>query len=362
MTVWSDVWNALRSHIGFVEGSGNRNPWTEAMRFGDCAYCSAFQTVCPHQEAGVNWPGYVQVPPVGEAYSPNWSRFPSWAFDHASRGQPVDLLPGDIVTYDWGGDGTADHTECVVQVYADGSFDTIGANTGSPEGVHCPIRRDRRYLVGRYRPSAAGVWSGGGPVPGPAPAPPPGPVGQRVLRQGMTGGDVATWQDQLNHVGGYGLATDGDFGPATNNATRDFQGKHGCTVDGQVGPQSRAAMAAALAQPGPAPAPPPPAPAPAPPAPGHAPDGNPFTPLIVDGDFGPNTTKALQWKCGAPADGSFGPQSKAALQRHLGVGADGVIGPVTVRALQARVGAVQDGVWGPQTTAALQRALNAGAF
>lgn len=96
-----------------------------------------------------------------------------------------------------------------------------------------------------------------------------------------------------------------------------------------------------------------------PPPPPH---GNPYLPLAVDGDFGPQSIKALQWKLGVTTDGIFGPNTKKALQRYLGVTADGDVGPVTVKALQRHVGATQDGQWGPETTRALQRALNAGTF
>jgi peptidoglycan hydrolase-like protein with peptidoglycan-binding domain len=92
---------------------------------------------------------------------------------------------------------------------------------------------------------------------------------------------------------------------------------------------------------------------PAPPAP---------RPLVVDGQLGPETYKAMQRVLGVTVDGVFGPNTKRALQKHLGVAVDGVIGPVTIKALQARVGAVQDGQWGPNTTRALQVALNAGRF
>ncbi|WP_052434516.1 peptidoglycan-binding domain-containing protein [Streptacidiphilus melanogenes] len=91
-------------------------------------------------------------------------------------------------------------------------------------------------------------------------------------------------------------------------------------------------------------------------------NGNPFCPLAVDGSFGPQSTKALQWVLGVATDGDFGPASKRALQAHLHVAVDGEIGPITVRALQAHVGAAQDGQWGPNTTKALQTSLNAGRF
>jgi hypothetical protein len=129
------------------------------------------------------------------------------------------------------------------------------------------------------------------------------------------------------------------------------------SADGMA-PNDVAAMLAlgAGAAPGPAPAPPPP------PRPAHAPDGNPWTFLAEDGNMGPQTTRALQWKCGVAQDGIFGPASKQALQRHLGVAADGNIGPITVRALQNRVHVPADGNWGPVTNRGLQHALNAAAF
>jgi hypothetical protein len=146
MTTWGQVWAVHKKNIGFMEGPNNKNPWTEELGIGDVAYCSAAASVVPHNQ-GVQWPNWAQHPPKGEAYSPDWEHFPSWKADHSSQHQPCDLLPGDIVTYDWDDDGTADHTETVVDVRADGTFVTIGYNTGSPEGCHYPITRDRRFLV-----------------------------------------------------------------------------------------------------------------------------------------------------------------------------------------------------------------------
>jgi hypothetical protein len=278
VTDWGTVAPDEAAWNGWVEGPGNHNPWTEELHIGDAAYCAAFATRMPAHH-GVDWGPDAQMPHAGIAYSPlfeSWGgRRGAWRYDHASRGDPADLQPGDIVTFDWNNDGVADHTETVWQVYADGTFDDIGANTGHPEGVHVPVRRNRSYLLGRCRSNGVIYGVAPGPAPPPAPAPPP----------------------------------------------------------------------------------PPPAP-----APGRAPDGNPHTPLAVDGDFGPASAAALQWKLGVADDGQFGPISKRALQARLGVVVDGVIGPQTVRALQSRVGAGVDGSWGPDTTRHIQATLNAGRF
>ena len=61
----------------------------------------------------------------------------------------------------------------------------------------------------------------------------------RILRVGDTGPDVVKLQRQL------GVAADGIFGRHTLHAVKLFQGSHGLLVDGQVGPHTRAALAAA---------------------------------------------------------------------------------------------------------------------
>lgn len=128
--------------------------------------------------------------------------------------------------------------------------------------------------------------------------------------------------------------------------------------------------------PPPTPVPPPPGnnPGPLSPTPaGRAPDGNPFTPLVIDGQYGPLTCKALQWSLNYTGanpqlaiDGNpFG--IFRALQARLNytngpVAIDGVFGPQSIRALQNHVHVSSDGQWGPITTAGIQRSLDAGAF
>lgn len=362
-------------NVGFVEGPNNANPWGPEQGIPNAAYCDSGASMVPYHNSYRWWPES-QCGVKGCAYCPSHVNVGNVhgevRFDHASRGDPADVMAGDLLFYSWNGDSVADHVETAIDDVGTGpKTHNIGYNTGSPNGCH-DLWRDRRYLLCRLRPTHYydGAVPGPTPQPGPPPPPPP-PPGPRVLSQGMQGDDVKLWQAALNHFG-YGLVRDGDFGPRTAAATRDFQARHGATVDGQVGAQTKAAMAAALAQP-PAPAP---APTP-PPDPGHAPDGNPFTPLAVNGDFGPQTKKALQWRLdvteragGHPplvVDGAVGPVTIRYLQQRLNytngpVAIDGQLGPQTIRALQAHVGAGIDGSWGPETTRRLQAVLNAGAF
>lgn len=57
----------------------------------------------------------------------------------------------------------------------------------------------------------------------------------QTLRVGSTGDDVAKWQGII------GVTADGKFGPATENATKDWQRKHKLASDGVVGPATWAA-------------------------------------------------------------------------------------------------------------------------
>lgn len=105
-----------------------------------------------------------------------------------------------------------------------------------------------------------------GPAPAPAPPAPPIPADQvaafrryaaamtiralnrhnGVVRQGMTSEGVRAVQHALNIVAGRTLSTDGQFGPATDRAVKDFQRFLGLGVDGIVGPATRGALVKAL--------------------------------------------------------------------------------------------------------------------
>lgn len=63
-----------------------------------------------------------------------------------------------------------------------------------------------------------------------------------TLRQGSKGVAVSSLQILLNEKGGYGLAVDGDFGPATSSAVRSWQSSRGLAVDGIVGPNTWASL------------------------------------------------------------------------------------------------------------------------
>ena len=73
-------------------------------------------------------------------------------------------------------------------------------------------------------------------------------LGDRILKNGMDGDDVKELQTCLIGLdydcGIWGA--DGEFGDATEQAVRKFQTAHGCMVDGEFGPETLAALRAAM--------------------------------------------------------------------------------------------------------------------
>ncbi|MDH6111715.1 hypothetical protein P3T36_002030 [Kitasatospora sp. MAP12-15] len=146
-----------------------------------------------------------------------------------------DAQAGDLVFYDWDGDGVADHIGLVVQHSAAGAeLATVEGNTTSGQagaqgnGGGCYRRqRPRTCVLGFGRPQYT-------PSTGPA---------RPLLRTGDHGPDVQQLQQALiNH--GYGnylhpAGADGDFGPCTDKAVRAFQHDQSLQVDGVVGQETR---------------------------------------------------------------------------------------------------------------------------
>lgn len=78
-----------------------------------------------------------------------------------------------------------------------------------------------------------------------APAPAPQWPAGVVLRPGSQGDAVRVLQAALSSSGlrgVRGIAVDGDFGPVTETAVRNFQSLEGLAVDGVAGPATRAAL------------------------------------------------------------------------------------------------------------------------
>ena len=107
-------------------------------------------------------------------------------------------------------------------------------------------------------------------------------------------------------------------------------------------------------------------------------DGNPYCPLAVDGQFGPASTRAFQWRCNHDGvqpqlviDGSFGPNTAKAVERITGCDLDGDLRPGyanndATRLEHYLVGlgifVPISGVWDAPCSKGVQLSLNNGSF
>lgn len=117
-----------------------------------------------------------------------------------------------------------------------------------------------------------------------------------ILKKGLAGEPVRRLQAKL------GIDADGEFGPKTETALKDWQKKNGLAADGVAGPDTFMSM------------------------------GLYELILLKPGTKG-STVKALQEKLGVAADGQFGAGTTKAVrdyQTKNGLTADGVAGPATL--------------------------------
>ncbi len=128
------------------------------------------------------------------------------------------------------------------------------------------------------------------------------------LRKGVSGEPVRILQVKL------GVTADGDFGPGTEKALKEYQTAHGLAADGIAGPDTFMAMGLAELV------------------------------LLGVGSKGA-TVKKLQEALGISADGAFGPGTKKAVmafQEKNGLAVDGLAGPATLSKMTAFAGKVTE--------------------
>ncbi|WP_319531852.1 peptidoglycan-binding protein [uncultured Cohaesibacter sp.] len=122
-----------------------------------------------------------------------------------------------------------------------------------------------------------------------------------ILKKGLKGAPVKRLQEAL------GIDADGDFGPGTEKAVREFQKANGLAVDGIAGPDTFTAM------------------------------GLHELVLLRVGSRGA-AVKAMQEDLGIDADGKFGPGTKKAVmefQKENGLTVDGMAGPATLAKMKS---------------------------
>jgi len=226
-----------------------------------------------------------------------------------------DPQPGDIVLYDWTGNGTCDHTGIFVKwVNADKtSFQAWEGNTAQgndSDGGQVMLRERRRSLVKAFVTPIA-LTEG---LPS---------TNNDNLQKGDAGSDVTVLQKLLHDLD-YTITVDGVFGPGTEKIIKQFQEEHSLTVTGIVTPEVLGVIQEEAALP-------------------KVPEKK-FTSgaFIKKGDSGSIVVsiQAALNKLGAKpaitADGVFGKgtaEAVKAFQKKKKLGADGIVGPATFAAL-----------------------------
>ena len=146
---------------------------------------------------------------------------------------------GDIVLFDWDGDGVADHIGLVLQLNSDGTLETIEGNTSDADhsngGYVLQRTRYRGSVCMLIRPEYDNGSSSY-------------MIECKQIQLGDTGKDVKRMQALLRGRGFRDRQTkrlpevDGVFGPASERALIYFQEKLRLEVDGVCGPATWAAL------------------------------------------------------------------------------------------------------------------------
>ena len=167
----------------------------------------------------------------------------SWAKEKGLNVSKTKGKAGDIILFDFNGNGTPDHVGVIVKKNSNGSYTTIEGNTSSSDQTSggCVEQKTRRaYIHMIIRPAYkkvsnpvqsikktyAGLW--------------PNLPSRGYLKRGDTETAVGRLQKFLNWCLGLNLAVDKVFGPATEAAVKKFQKKYELAVDGLFGTKSLA--------------------------------------------------------------------------------------------------------------------------
>lgn len=150
MSTALDILNVARTQIGFHEGANNSNPYGLWYGIPNAPYCAMGVSWC-FAQAGLSHLIAAQTP-KGFSYNPvalAWFQ---------RQGMVVNKMagqPGDLVFFDWNGDGVADHVE-ILEAASPGGITTIGFNTGNPndptnEGCW-RVHRNYLFIIAIVRP------------------------------------------------------------------------------------------------------------------------------------------------------------------------------------------------------------------
>jgi hypothetical protein len=252
MTTRSDITRTALSYNGSCNGQGydGPNPFSANLRRPAEAWCGDFVTDM-YKRAQIPLPSMQPGCRTGFAYCPDAIIYGQ---KHGATRYSWQAEPGDIVLFDWNGNGDADHTE-IVTGYQGGVLFTIGGNSGPSNvddfrgdgGVHrhrwpAPSGRGNNLVLAVIDTSKVVLFGGPAHLTKVGTAPPTAPRMLMLKSPMMRGDDVRAVQRALNQRNQAGLAADGDYGPLTRDAVIAWQQHARIEADGIVGPQTRSSL------------------------------------------------------------------------------------------------------------------------
>ncbi|HLP14095.1 MAG TPA: peptidoglycan-binding protein [Flavobacteriales bacterium] len=209
------------SQLGVTESpaGSNKNPYGKWYGWDGYAWCAMF----------VSWVYDQAGHPLGKINDPKGYRDCQSGYNYWKAKRELTAAPetGDIVLFDWEGNGLSDHTG-IFHEWADAGkkhFWCYEGNTAVGDDSNGGIVMRRKRSVATVKAFVKPAVLGGTNT---------APVElSNVLKKGHAGANVSKLQKQLYDLG-YKLTVDGDFGTETEKTVKQFQKDNKLPVTGEA--------------------------------------------------------------------------------------------------------------------------------
>jgi hypothetical protein len=298
-----------RAEIGQTEQppGTNKNKYGKWYGLDGYAWCAMF----------VSWVYDKAGTPLGHVDDAKGYRYcPSAYLFWKKTGQLTqEPAPGDIVLFDWEGDGRSDHTGIFVKDNGDGkTFMAIEGNTSHANNSNGgEVMERKRYYASAKAFVCPNVLVNKSEIS----------VAPEYIKGNVSSG-VSEFQRKLHDLG-YTITVDGEFGPETFKVVKQFQKDHNLPPDGKVTVTLLGVMGEMMRK-------------------SQTPPNQLTTGSYLNPGCSGMAVRLLQETLNAKGanpkigvDGVFGPETNRAVidfQRKNGLDIDGIAGPQTLKKLK----------------------------
>ena len=223
MTTFQNINYLAHVYLGYHEKANKHNQFGHWYDMDNEPWCAQFVSYI-FNVAGL--PLEIETD-KGFAYCPNgvdYFKKEGWF----SKNNPE---LGDIVFFDWTGEGVAEHVGIVVSVNNDGTISTIEGNTSDQDysngGTVAKKTRNTSLVYGYAKPPYTKKTA---LLPCPS-------LPQDIIKENTISHDVIVWKQQMIKRG-WSYDTNPRFAHADAARLTNFQSEVGLDVDGEIGQQS----------------------------------------------------------------------------------------------------------------------------